>query len=119
MAKSKWVKKEGKWLTNLKLLGISYDGDLDTLTAKTRGRAATPFNKGKSPTDYKLETNYNLTQNLVNRIKDYYPELENKMLNLLKVKDIASLYLNLKEEFNTIVALLYQGGENGKTKVTS
>ena len=38
------------------------------------------------------------------------------MLNLLKVKDIASLYLNLKAEFNTIVALMYQGGENGKTK---
>lgn len=117
--KSKWVKREGKWLTNLKLLGLSYDGNLDTLTAKTRGRAATPFSEAKKPVEYLLETSYNLNANIVTRISNYYPELKKKLLDLCKVKDIQSLFNQLKPEFNTIVALMYQGGENGKTKVSS
>lgn len=98
---------------------MSYDGEMDTITAKTRGRAPTPFDPGKSPKDYKLETIYNLNNHIVKRVTQYYPELERKLMDLIKVKDISTLFNYLKKEFNTIVALLYQGGENGKTKVTS
>lgn len=117
--KSQWVKRDGVWLTNLKLLGLSYDGKLDTLTAKTRGRAATPFSPGKSPKDFLLETNYNITNYIVQRITEYYPELAKKLTDLQQIKDINSLFTHLRPEFNTIVAMMYQGGENGKTKISS
>jgi len=34
--KSGWVKRDGKWLKPLKFLGLTYDGERDTLTASTR-----------------------------------------------------------------------------------
>lgn len=115
--KSQWVKHNGEWLRELKLLGISYDGHLDTLTAKTRGRVATPLTKGKNPTIFKLETNFNLLNNIVGRVTAKYPELIAKCEQILKVKDISTLYTELSSEFNTIIALMFQGGEYGKTTI--
>lgn len=117
-AKSKWVKREGKWLGELKLLGISFDGDKETLTAKTRGRVATPTSEAKSPTEYLLETNYNLNNVLVNLITKKYPELKKRCEELKKVKDLSGLYKTLKSEFNTIIALIFQGGEDGRKPIT-
>lgn len=45
--------------------------------------------------------------------------MSSKCQDLLKVKDITSLFTVLKNEFNTIVALMFQGGETGKTKISS
>lgn len=37
--KSGWVKRKGKWIKVLKFLGLTYDGNKDTLTASTRNGA--------------------------------------------------------------------------------
>lgn len=113
-AKSKWVKVADSWEGELKLLGISYDGDNSTITAKTRGRAETPFTEAKSPTTYLLETDFNLLNNIVNRVTSKYPHLIKKCEKLLRVKDLPSLYRELESEFNTIIALMFQGGRRQK-----
>jgi len=42
-AKSGWVRQGGKWLKPLKYLGLTYDGDQDSLRASTRNGATTPI----------------------------------------------------------------------------
>ena len=98
----------------LKLLGLSYDGELDTLTAKTRGRMGTPSDpEGRKPTHYLLETKFSLLNNIVGRVKSKYPMLVELCESLLRVKDINTYFQTLNKEFNTVVALMYQGGEHG------
>lgn len=98
-------------------MGISYDGEKETITAKTRGRVATPFTEGKSPTTFLLETDFSLLNNLVQRINKKYPHLIEKCNKLLRVKDLASFYEELANEFNTIIALMFQGGDSGRSPV--
>jgi len=42
-AKSGWVRRSGTWLKPLKYLGLTYDGEQDTLRASTRNGATTPI----------------------------------------------------------------------------
>lgn len=45
LAKSGWVKRDGKWLRPLKFLGLEYDAVQDELRARTRKGSALVFDK--------------------------------------------------------------------------
>lgn len=51
------------------------------------------------------------------RVTAKYPELQDLCSKLTRIKDINSLFEHMTKEFNTIVALMYQGGEHGKATI--
>lgn len=74
--------------------------------------------KGRPGQTFPLVTNFHITHLTAERIISKYPELIPKIEKLMSVKNITSLFNQLHNEFNTIVALMYQGGgEKGKSKV--
>jgi hypothetical protein len=55
LEKSGWIKSDRKWLTNIKFLGISYDGSKDEIQASTRNGSTLKFDVYNQFLAYLLE----------------------------------------------------------------
>lgn len=100
------------------LLGIAYYASKGTLSARTRGRVGTPLKpEGKSPTNYTLSTDFTILNNIVGRVTAKYPSLIPLCNSLIKINNIPSMVSTIKKELNTVIALMYQGGEYGKASI--